>query len=160
MNEGIKALRKIKPNSIYVTIICVSLVLYEIISYSSSYETVYGFTGMKSWAKLLAWAFIAVDFGGVASMMMGEKVEEAGGMHLFWAWLISAAGDAYMTYIPIAASASTRTDHILITSGVISVKAFTVVIPILIAVLIWGIQVVLVVSLNKIFDSMMRSSRS
>lgn len=133
------------------------LFLFEMFSYSSSREALYGMTGVASWSTLIAFTLCAVDFAGLGRLLLpgDDELKDAIGM-LFAAWILSAVGDTFLTYIVIAHDMSGRAGQMtLVNAGVISYSTWTIVIPIAIAVLVWLIQVALVSAVN----SMMPDSR-
>lgn len=149
--------RKSRRFGILVLLIAAALFAFECISFSSSYEGLYGVLGVASWSFLLAFAFVAVDFAGIGTMFAG--VSEESSPMIFGAWLVSAFGDTALTYLVVSDSARQRADHIMVTAGAVSVETFTIYIPIMVALLIWLIQVVLVASMNKIADDHIKRAK-
>lgn len=137
-------------------IIFLCLLCFEIFSYSSSYEAIDRLTGMTTWATMLAFAFCAVDFAGLAKLVMPEmrNLPEMPLFFLSGAWVLSAIGDTSLTWFVVSTQTSTLTRHILVTAGVLSPKFFTTWLPLLVAVFTWGVQVFLVTRIGAITDKL------
>ena len=132
---------------VFALMILGALLLFEIFSFSSSYEALSEIWGAGLWAFLIAFSFCAVDFAGLGGLFIPGI--ETGIGWLFSAWLLSAFGDTGLTYIAVAHSMSLRTDNILVTSETISMDFWTTTIPIGFAVLTWLVQVFLVTRLGS-----------
>lgn len=139
-------------NNILLGWLALCLLLFELFSYSSSYEALYGIFGISSWAGLIAFSLCVVDFAGLGKLMVPgmEKDDSAG--YLLGAWLLSAVGDTFLTYIVIADELRRNLDTLLVARGVIGIDVWTTTIPIAFAVLVWIIQVGLVASLSRTID--------
>jgi hypothetical protein len=147
-----------KRRNIYTFVILFSLILFEFISYATSKKSLYDLMGVASWASLLAFALSAIDFAGVARLVTGDTLEESNGM-LVGAWILSAMGDGFLTFVAIHTTMLPKVNHVMVTSGVISPNMFIYGIPAFMAVLFWVIQMTLVIGMNKILDNLILSNR-
>jgi len=129
----------------------VGLIAFEFISYSSSKQGFMMLFGMEDWARLLAFSFVAVDFAGAGVLFFGGNELKESYWTMFAGWVLTVLGDVGLAYLNVATSMSQRVHgHILVQTGVISEGFFTKGIPLLIALLLTGIEVFLVHSLNMI----------
>jgi hypothetical protein len=139
------------PKFAYAMTIIIAFMLFEIFSFSASYKALEGLWNMSSWSFLLAFAFCGVDLGGLLKMWVeGAPDEEAHSPWLFSAWLLSALGDTYLTYLALHSGQAVNEGHILIQSGVLTLKTVQVTIPVIVSILTWLIQVALVLQLEKL----------
>jgi hypothetical protein len=142
--------------------IVLALAVFEFSSFFYTREGMMMIWQIQSWSTILAYAFVAVDFGSVARLFTSddmEKINEETNFMLMAAWLVTAAGDTFMTYLVIAQQMIGTANNIMVTSGTVSYDVYTKLIPALIAIFCWVIQAALVISLNKIVDGMLRSKR-
>lgn len=151
--------KRFKVNGLFILL---SLTAFEMIMFSSTRQGILSMLGQPTWATTLAFAFVAVDFAGVGLLFFGGNSlsdRDNSVWMVTGAWLITAFGDTYMTYFNVASSMLARTNHIMVTSGIISVEAFTKTIPALVAAAIWLAQVGLVHSLNMAVAELMSGGR-
>lgn len=138
--------KKYKVSSWFVL---VALVAFEFMSYSSTKTGVESIVGVVSWATLLAFAFVAVDFAGAGILFFSPETLKDSYWSLFAGWALTVIGDVGAAFYNIAASMSADAQtHILVVNGVVSVKMFTIYIPLMITLAWAGIQMSLVHSLN------------
>jgi hypothetical protein len=131
-------------------IMAIALAAFESFSGSSSYHALMSILGVRLWALTLAWAFIAMDFAGLARLVMPDlKVwDESWKYFLAGAWLLSAVFDTWLTYFAVKLAIAGQTIPVLVTSGAISMEEYTTGAPAFIAVLSWAVQVGLVGWMN------------
>lgn len=147
-----------RRNTIYLIVFGICLFLFEIFSYSSSYEALNRLTGMTLWAKLIAFAVCAIDFAGIARFMMGDTEQDNSMAMLFGAWVLTAICDTALTWIVISDSMFARQNHVLITGGILSLNTWLVTIPVAISILIWLIQILLVTQFEMAIRRLHRGS--
>jgi len=136
------------------SILVCCLLLFEIFSFSSSREALFGLTGMDQWSLLIAFSLCAVDFAGLGKLLIPDErlPKDSYGM-LFAAWLLSAIGDTFLTYLVVSHDMSIRVSQVaLVSSGVISVFTWTFTIPVFISVLVWLVQVMLVTGFERLIS--------
>lgn len=145
------------PSRIVVTswLIILSLGMFEVFSYSSSYEALMSMFGIRAWAFALAFGLCVVDFAGLAKLLMPDMrdLPEFSLYFLMGAWVVSALGDTSLTWFVVSRHTSTLTSHALVQSGILSIKFFTTWIPLIVAMFTWGIQLLLVTRLGIVIDS-------
>jgi len=101
------------------------------------------FAGLR-WASILAIAFCAIDFAGIARIFTPEqgRDEPAEVYYLFGAWLLAAAFNATLTWwgvsVAIVNHSSAGGD------AVISSTTMTRVVPIFVAAMVWLIRVLII----------------
>lgn len=141
--------------SVFTVLLVTSLLLFEMFSYSSSYEALYGMIGMAQWSALIAFSLCAVDFAGLGRILLpGDRMPKDSWSMLFVAWLLSALGDTFLTYLVVAHNMRLRASEIvLVSSGMVSFQTWTVTIPIAFAILVWLIQVMLVTGFDRLMGS-------
>lgn len=153
-----------KRISIYKIIIALVVIAFQVFSFASNREALLMIWGEANkgdlWASLLAFGVVAIDFagvkfllGGLRSVFDGEPGVEWGWVTLGVCWLATVAGDTWLSYFAIANTMIFRTNHILIQSGVLSFEAFTRTFPIFAALMILGVQILLGIRSETIFDS-------
>lgn len=144
-----------KVSAAFPVIIGICMLLFEAINYSSSFEAFQLMWNNRFWSMLLAGAFVLVDFGGLARLFMGDTTPQTN-QALWPAWVLTAVGDASLTYLPLHFVMLASSNHIMVTSGTISLQTWTNTIPWMIAFLIMLIEFTLVVTMNKIIDGYLR----
>lgn len=134
-------------SKIYVVILFLCLIVFEVFSYISSKKTLMSLTGLDLWATLIAFSFCAVDLAGLPLIQMKRTNPDFIRM-LSFAWILTVFGDTAMTWYAVALQTSTKVDHTLVRAGIVSPEVFTVYVPLGIAVLTWLVQTMLVHWLN------------
>jgi uncharacterized membrane protein len=95
------------------------------------------------WATILAIAFCAIDFAGIARLFTPQK-EENGPRevwYLFGAWLLAACMNAMLTWWGVALAI---VNHQSLGSTVISHDKLLTIVPIFVAILVWLIRVLII----------------
>jgi len=148
---------KNKRMTITSLLILSSLLVFEIFSWSSSREGFLNLTGMKTWSNAIAWALVLADLGGI-----GRYFSEGDDDHsysMMGAWVLSAVFDTYLTYLSIVPTISARgAVHPMVTSGTISLSAFTSTIPIMIAIVSFMTQFFVVTAFNQMIARSVKSA--
>jgi hypothetical protein len=143
-------LRKItlKRGLLFGGIILSALLAFEIFNFSSTSFALHDIMGELSfgpfkWATVLAFAFCAIDFAGIARIFTPEKgaEEPAEVWYLFGAWFIAAAFNASLTWWGVSVAILGHNAQ----GGVLLGQAtLTKVVPILVAVMVLAIRVLLI----------------
>lgn len=152
---------KRKQAIILTAIMTVGLGIFELINFNGSVRGFDLLWDRKSWSYLLAFCFAAVDFAGLGRLAQRDigKMEQLVIWMLGGAWVLSAMFDTFLSYLTIAnAMAGQAAGNILVQTGHISAKTFTVYAPIGAAFLMWLVQVLLVWYMNKGVGEIVRSS--
>lgn len=133
---------------IFGVMILFALLAFEIFNYSS---TLFALTdilgnlafGPLRWATILAFAFCAIDFAGIARIFTPEqgRDEPAEVWYLFAAWFLAAAFNATLTWwgVSVAILQNNAAGGVLV-----GASAMTKVVPIFVAAMVLLIRVLLI----------------
>jgi hypothetical protein len=137
-----------KRGLIFGLIILCALLAFEIFNYSSTLFALTDILGTLSfgplrWAAILAFAFCAIDFAGIARIFTPEQGhdEPAEIWYLFAAWFLAAAFNATLTWwgVSVAILQHNAAGGILLGANVM-----TKVVPIFVAAMVLLIRVLLI----------------
>lgn len=100
------------------------------------------FMGMY-WSSVLAFAFCAIDFAGIARIFTPEqgRDEPAEVWYLFGAWLLAAAFNAMLTWWGVSVAIQ---NHNMVGGPLIGQMNMTTIAPIFVACMVWLIRVLLI----------------
>ena len=100
------------------------------------------FAGMY-WSSVLAFAFCAIDFAGIARIFTPEqgREEPAEVWYLFGAWLLAAAFNAMLTWWGVSVAIR---NHNALGGGLVGQQTMMTVVPIFVACMVWLIRVLLI----------------
>lgn len=148
----------------YLAIIVLALVAFEFFNFSTTDYALSdllgdkGFLGIR-WATLLALAFCGIDFAGIARLFnpRGEKDASRSTWYMFGAWFLAATMNAILTWWGVLMSMQT---HPILSSSVVSATFVNDVVPIFIALMVWVIRVLLIGSLSRKSDQIIKGSVS
>jgi hypothetical protein len=137
-----------KRGLIFGSIILVALGAFEVFNFSSTsfaLRDVLGdltFGGIR-WATLLAFAFCAIDFAGIARIFTPEqgRDEPAEVWYLFAAWFLAAAFNASLTWWGVSVAVL---NHSAVGGILLGQTAMIKVVPVFVAVLVLIIRVLLI----------------
>jgi hypothetical protein len=101
------------------------------------------FAGLR-WATVLATAFCAIDFAGIARIFTPQKGgdEPAEVWYLFGAWLLAAGFNATLTWWGVSVAIVSHTSSG--SAAVIGSGTLTKVVPVFVAVMVWLIRVLII----------------
>jgi len=133
-------------------ILSVALLGFEIFNFSTTayaLDDLLGqlrFFGMR-WSSVLAIAFCAIDFAGIARLFMPESEQHANKelWFLFGAWLLAATMNAVLTWWGISMAVVNRT---LASSTIINPQILTHSIPVFVAIMVWVTRILLIGSFS------------
>jgi hypothetical protein len=130
------------------TIILTALIAFEAFNYSTTdfaLASLLGdlqFLGLR-WATILAIAFCAIDFAGIARLFTPEQgageIKEV--WYLFGAWLLAATMNAMLTWWGVSMAIMS---HETLANTVVSREVLLRIVPIFVAVLVWLIRVLII----------------
>lgn len=104
------------------------------------------FLGMR-WSTMLAVAFCAIDFAGIAKMFAPDEndgmVKET--WFLFGAWVLAAGMNAILTWWGVSVALAS---HGALGASVVSQETMLKVVPVFVAVMVWLIRVLVIGSLS------------
>lgn len=139
-------------------IIAVSLLCFEIFSYSSNVTAFTVMWGMEyvSWSRVLSAALVLVDFGGIARNSDPDFAGTDAAKWLWAGWGLSAFFDGFLTYLVVHFSVMSRDVPVIVTAGIIKSWVWYQGIPIMFALFVSVIQIILVHRLEKSLENSMR----
>ena len=156
-----------KRGLIFGVLILCALLAFEVFNYSSTYFALSDILGNLAfgsirWATMLAFAFCAIDFAGIARIFTPEqgRDEPAEVWYLFGAWFLAAAFNATLTWwgVSVAILQHTSAGGVLV-----GASAMTKAVPIFVAAMVLLIRVLLINSFSiageRMFSIGERSSR-
>ena len=138
----------LKRGLVFGGIILSALLAFEVFNFSSTSFALGDVLGDLAfgpfkWATILAFAFCAIDFAGIARIFTPEqgRNEPAEVWYLFGAWFLAAAFNASLTWwgVSIAIMQHSAQGGVLVGQS-----AMTKVVPVLVAVMVLAIRVLLI----------------
>ena len=133
---------------IFGMIILCALLAFEIFNYSSTLFALTDILGTLSfgplrWAAILAFAFCAIDFAGIARIFTPEQGsdEPAEVWYLFAAWFLAAAFNASLTWWGISVAIM---QHNAVGGMLVGASGMTKIVPIFVAAMVLLIRVLLI----------------
>jgi hypothetical protein len=134
---------------VWGSLILFALAAFEIFNYSTTQFALLDVLGTLKfggvyWATILAFAFCAIDFAGIARLFTPEKGrnEPTEVWYLFAAWLLAAAFNAMLTWWGVSVAI---VNHSSQAGGVVVTNAtLTKVVPVFVAVMVWLIRVLII----------------
>jgi hypothetical protein len=137
-----------KRGLIFGVIILCALIAFEIFNFSSTSFALHDILGNLAfgpfeWASILAFAFCAIDFAGIARIFTPEqgKNEPAEVWYLFGAWFLAAAFNATLTWWGVSVAIM---NHSAQGGALVGPQAMTKLVPIMVAVMVLAIRVLLI----------------
>ena len=138
----------LKRGLIFGGIILSALLAFEVFNFSSTSFALSDVLGDLSfgpfkWATILAFAFCAIDFAGIARIFTPEqgRDEPAEVWYLFGAWFLAAAFNASLTWWGISVAIMR---HTAVGGALVGQQAMTKIVPIFVAVVVLAIRVLLI----------------
>jgi hypothetical protein len=137
-----------KRGFIFGVIILCALMAFEVFNYSSTLFALQDILGNLTfgpvqWAVILAFAFCAMDFAGIARIFTPEagRDEPAEVWYLFGAWFLAAAFNASLTWWGVSIAIL---QHNAMGGVLVGQQAMTHVVPIFVAAMVLLIRVLLI----------------
>jgi hypothetical protein len=138
----------LRRGAIFGGMILCALLAFEVFNFgttSFALRDVLGdlkFMGMY-WSSVLAFAFCAIDFAGIARIFTPEqgRDEPAEVWYLFGAWLLAAAFNAMLTWWGVSVAIQ---NHNAMGGSLVGQATMTTVVPIFVACMVWLIRVLLI----------------
>jgi hypothetical protein len=159
LNRGF---RIIQPSRglLFGVLILGALLAFEIFNYST---TDFALTDLMGdlrfidvrWATILAIAFCAIDFAGIARLFTPERGEGQPKevWYLFGAWLLAASMNAMLTWWGVAIAILSHTS---LGGSVLPPETMIKVVPVFVAIMVWVIRVLIIGSFsvagNRLFS--------
>ncbi len=164
-NSSFQTIKKTRVHSasVYSFIIILSMVAFEAFNYGTTAYALRDllgdlrFAGFQ-WATLMALAFCALDFAGIATLITqgGRKTGNQQSWYLFGAWLIAGTFNAALTWWGVSIAIN---NHTTASSAIVSTQSLTTVVPVFVAVMVWIIRILIIGSLSSALERNSQSSR-
>ncbi len=129
-----------------------ALLAFEIFNYSTTDFALTDLLGdlrfaSLRWATILALAFCAIDFAGIARLFTPEKSsgQPKEVWYLFGAWLLAATMNAMLTYWGVTLAILSHNSS---GGSVLSQGTILKVVPVFVAILVWVIRVLIIGSFS------------
>ena len=133
---------------IFGVIILCALLAFEVFNYSSTLFALTDILGTLTfgplrWASILAFAFCAIDFAGIARIFTPEQGsdEPAEVWYLFAAWFLAAAFNSSLTWWGVSIAIL---QHNAMGGTLVGASAMTKIVPIFVAAMVLLIRVLLI----------------
>jgi hypothetical protein len=137
-----------KRGLIFGVIILCALLAFEVFNYSSTFFALSDILGNLSfgpirWATMLAFAFCAIDFAGIARIFTPEqgRDEPAEVWYLFAAWFLAASFNAILTWWGVSVA---MLQHNAAGGVLLGATGMTKIVPIFVAAMVLLIRVLLI----------------
>lgn len=147
---------------IFGVIILSALLAFEVFNFSSTLFALTDILGTLTfgpvrWATILAFAFCAIDFAGIARIFTPEqgRDEPAEVWYLFAAWFLAAAFNASLTWWGVSIAIL---QHNALGGVLVGASAMTKVVPIFVAAMVLLIRVLLINTFSIAGERMFSSS--
>lgn len=130
-----------------------ALAAFEIFNFSTTEFALHdvlgdlAFVGLR-WATVLAIAFCAMDFAGIARIFTPERGREepAEIWYLFAAWLLAASFNATLTWWGVSVAIANQASSA--GTSIVGEATLTQVVPVFVAVMVWLIRVLIIGTLS------------
>ncbi|OGO13134.1 MAG: hypothetical protein A2Y93_03445 [Chloroflexi bacterium RBG_13_68_17] len=145
-------------------IILAGMIGFEIFNYSTTQFALLDLMGDQrfagvAWATILALAFCAIDFAGIARLFTPERErqEPAEVWYLLGAWFLAATMNAMLTWWGVSLSLLGRQ---ALGNEILSREALLTGVPVFVAVLVWLIRVLMIGTLTLGGDRLFSQAES
>jgi hypothetical protein len=141
---------RLQRNLVWGLLIVAALVAFESFNYSTTEFALADLLGTLrfggvAWATILALAFCAIDFAGVAHMFSNgtnlREQQSADTWYLFAAWLLAATMNAILTWWGVSVAIATNG---ALGEGLLDRTALLQIVPAFVAVLVWLIRMLVI----------------
>jgi hypothetical protein len=137
-----------KRGLIFGVIILCALLAFEVFNYSSTFFALSDILGNLAfgpvrWATMLAFAFCAIDFAGIARIFTPEqgRDEPAEVWYLFAAWFLAASFNAILTWWGVSVA---MLQHNAAGGALLGAATMTKIVPVFVAAMVLLIRVLLI----------------
>jgi hypothetical protein len=138
----------LKRGVIFGAILTCALIAFEISNFGATSFALGDILGNLQvagvrWATILAFAFCAIDFAGIARIFTPEqgRDEPAEVYYLFGAWLLAAGFNAMLTWWGVSVAIQ---NHSIQGGALVGQETMTRAVPIFVASMVWLIRVLLI----------------
>ena len=163
--RGLSGDRRLSRGAAWGLMIVAALLAFEIFNFSTTEFALHdvlgdlAFAGVR-WSIVLAIAFCAMDFAGIARIFTPERGsdEPAEVWYLFGAWLLAAGFNATLTWWGVSVAITQQSGS----SGMsmLGSDTLTRVVPVFVAVMVWLIRVLIIGTLSVAGDRLFSTGAS
>jgi len=154
---------KNRKGLMYLLIIVLALVAFEAFNFSTTdfaLSDLLGdlrFMGVR-WATLLALAFCGIDFAGIARLFSPQEKDDElrSSWFMFGAWILAATMNAILTWWGVVMAMQT---HSVLSISLVDSSFISKFVPIFIALMVWVIRILLIGTLSKQGDKLIRDAK-
>jgi hypothetical protein len=139
---------QLRRGLVFGAIILFALFAFEFFNFSTTHFALQDLLGNLSfagiaWATILALAFCAIDFAGIARLFTPEQGSDqpAEVWYLFGAWLLAATMNAILTWWGVSIA---LLSHSTLGNPVIDQSTLLKVVPIFVAVMVWLSRILII----------------
>jgi hypothetical protein len=150
---------QVRSNTVFTLLIFLALLSFELFNYSTTdyaLRDLLGEIGFGSlrWATILAMAFCAMDFAGIARLFSPQEEgrEKKENWYLLAAWLIAATMNACLTWWGVSMAIY---NHPVQSTLVVDAMTIIYVVPIFVAVMVWILRILIIGSLVSAINRLM-----
>jgi hypothetical protein len=147
---------RVRPTAVYSGIIILALIAFEAFNYSTTAYALRDLLGNMRfgavrWATLMALAFCALDFAGIARLVTqrGRQESQKEAWYLFTAWLLAAAFNAALTWWGVSLA---LTNHSARSASIDQVSNLVTIIPVIVAIMVWVIRILIIGMLTSALE--------
>jgi len=133
-------------------ILLIALLGFESFNYSTTFTALNDLLGEMRfasirWATILALAFSAIDFAGIARLFSDDTSESGGkeAWFLFIAWLLAATMNAILTWWGVSLA---LVNHSMASTNMIDPNLLMRAVPIFVAIMVWVTRILLISTIS------------
>ena len=153
---------KSQKGLLYIVVIVMALIAFEVFNFGTTDYALTDLLGSLKifgirWATLLSIAFCAIDFTGIAKLFspQTEKKENGSGWYMFGAWILAATMNAILTWWGVVMAME---NHSVLSAAIVDASFVGKAVPIFIALMVWVIRILLIGSLSKGEDRLLKEN--
>lgn len=155
---------KSQKGMLYVVTIVLALTAFEAFNFGTTDYALtdllgdLSFFGMR-WATLLSIAFCVIDFTGIAKLFGAkpEKTEQKSAWYMFGAWFLAATMNAILTWWGVVMAME---NHSVLSASIVDASFLGKSIPIFISLMVWVIRVLLIGSLSRQGEQVVKKTQN
>ena len=155
---------QLRSGAAFTFLILLALLAFELFNYSTTDFALrdllgeLGFAGLR-WATILALAFSAMDFAGIARLFsvpqeVGQEKRE--NWYLLAAWLVAATMNAGLTWWGVSMAIY---NHPVQSIMVVDPMTIVTVVPIFVAVMVWVLRILIIGSLVGALNRLLQGEK-
>ena len=153
---------KSQKGLLYIVVIVMALIAFEAFNFGTTDYALADLLGSLEifgirWATLLSIAFCAIDFTGIAKLFAPQSVkrEKGSGWYMFGAWILAATMNAILTWWGVVMAME---NHSVLSTAIVDASFVGKAVPTFIALMVWVIRILLIGSLSKKEDHLLKET--